>query len=271
MPPPVKNALSVPPEDLFLKRTHVNRKDRQEYAYIPPGKFLMGCVKADTTCEEREKPQHPVTITHGFWLGVTETTVDAYQRWIDQEPKIRKLPSAPTWNPRWKLTNVPIPQLNWDQANTFCQWLGGRLPTEAEWEYAARAGKENESFPLNSENAREKANFAGKKGNDKYEDEAAPPKKFDPDATFGLYDMSGNLWEWTADYYGENYYAESPENDPKGPNTGKDRVARGGSFFSDPKKHLRISYRAAFDKKGGNAVGFRCALSDSPATRSMMP
>jgi len=238
-PPPVKQEPPVPPKDLFVERTHANRNDRQEYAYIPPGEFLMGCVKGDQTCEAREKTQHPVTITQGFWMGVTETTVDAYQRWVDVEPKVRKLPSWPTWNPK-KLANVPIANVSWEQASTFCNWVGGRLPTEAEWEYAARAGKENEAFPLNSENARDKANFAGKRGNDKYEDEAAPPKKFDPDPKYGLYDMSGNLWEWTGDYFDEKYYETSPGTDPKGPATGKERVARGGSFFSDPTKHLRI-------------------------------
>src|SRR5205085_11980573 len=87
-PPPVKQVPPTPPKDLFIERTHVNRNDRQEYAYIPPGTFLMGCVEGDTTCEPEEKPQHPVTVTQGFWMAITETSVDAYHRWVDVGPKV---------------------------------------------------------------------------------------------------------------------------------------------------------------------------------------
>ena len=257
------------PVDLFLKRTHVSARDRQEYAYIPPGKFLMGCAKNDATCEEREKPQHQVTVTQGFWMGVTEATIDAYSRWVDEDPKTRKKPGAPLWNPKWKDTSLPMVQVTWEQANTFCQWAGGRLPTEAEWEYVARAGKENERFPLNSENSREKANFYGKKGNDKYE-VGAPPKKFDPDKLYGIFDMAGNVWEWTADYFGETYFQTSPEKDPTGPGAGKDRVIRGGSYDSAAEKHLRLSFRKGYGKPWDN-IGFRCLLPDSQQTRRLLP
>lgn len=269
-PPPVKAAPAPPPVDTFLTRTHVNVRDRQEYTFIPAGRFLMGCVKGDTTCEPREKPQHPVVIKAGFWMGVTETTAEAYARWVQEDPKSRKMPEAPMWNKKWQDEARPMVNVSWEQAETFCQWVGGRLPTEAEWEYAARAGKENEAFPLNSENSREKANFYGRQGNDKYLDEAARPKRFDPVGRYGLYDMAGNVWEWTRDYFSETYYSSSPLEDPTGPPTGKERVARGGSFMSDPAKHLRISYRANFGK-GGNIVGFRCVLPDSPEVRRLLP
>ena len=267
--PVVAKAPDPVPVDLYTKRTHVNARDRQEYAYIPPGNFLMGCVPGDETCEAREKPQHPVALTQGFWMGVTEATVDAYSRWVDDEPKTRKRPGAPLWNAKWKDSSLPMVQVTWEQANTFCRWAGGRLPTEAEWEYVARAGKENERFPLNSENSREKANFYGKKGNDKYE-VGAPPKKFDPDKVYGIFDMAGNVWEWTADYFSETYFQNVPATDPPGPESGKDRVIRGGSYDSAAEKHLRLSFRKGYGKPWDN-IGFRCMLPDAEQTRRLLP
>jgi formylglycine-generating enzyme required for sulfatase activity len=119
---------------------------------------------------------------------------------------------------------------------------------------------------LNAETARDKANFSGKQGNDRFE-QVAPVKQFDPNG-FGLFDMSGNLWEFTSDVYSKTYFAESPKEDPTGPSSGKERVVRGGSWFSDPTQHLRISFRNKGN--GGNIVGFRCVLPDSEETRKLL-
>jgi formylglycine-generating enzyme required for sulfatase activity len=103
-------------------------------------------------------------------------------------------------------------------------------------------------------------------------DYTSPVKSFDPNS-WGLYDMAGDVWQWTADWFDANYYSTSPADDPTGPDTGKERVVRGGSFRSDPAKHLRISYRDKFPPEAGpklDAVGFRCVLEDSPETRSLL-
>ena len=245
-----------------------NRKDRQEYVFIPAGKFFMGCVPSDNRCAEDEKPQHAVTISNGFWMGSTEVTADAYGRYLENnfDKKHRKMPDAPVGNKNWSTTNAPISSVRWEDAKKYCEWVGGRLPTEAEWEYAARAGQDNEIYPLNSENSREKANFLGTKGNDRYEF-AAPVGSFDRNA-YDLFDMAGNVWEWVADWYGKTYYSESSAVDPKGPASGTKHIIRGGSFDSDPSKHLRISLRKA-NNDWGNAVGFRCVLDDTPATKKL--
>jgi formylglycine-generating enzyme len=266
-PPPVKPVPVAAPVDSFILRTHVNPKERQDYAYLPPGSFLMGCVAGDTNCEEREKPQHRVTLSKGFWMGVNEVQAEAYLRYVEDDKKTRKMPPGPIRDKNWKDASVPVAEVSWQQAVDYCRWAGGRLPTEAEWEYAARGGKENEAFPHNGENSRERANFYGTKGNDRY-DAAAPARKFDPNG-FGLFDLAGNLWEWTADYYSETYFQTSPERDPQGPESGKERVVRGGSFDSKAEEHLRISYRKGFGK-GGNLIGFRCVLPDSPEVRSLL-
>jgi formylglycine-generating enzyme required for sulfatase activity len=217
-------------------------------------------------CEENERPQHQVTITKAFWMGSTEVTILAYKRYIQADPKTRKLPGeAPQHDKKRDKTSNPIGGATWEEAEAFCKWAGGRLPTEAEWEYAARGGKKDEVWPLNDENSRDRANFDGKKGNDIFDFEAAV-KSFDPN-DFGLWDMAGNMWEWVNDWYSEKYYMLSPERDPPGPATGKKHVRRGGSWFSDARKHLRISIRQPGDR--GNNVGFRCVLDNTPEIEAL--
>jgi formylglycine-generating enzyme required for sulfatase activity len=243
--------------------SHQNRKDREDYAWIPPGKFLMGCVPGDQRCDKNEKPQHELTVTKGFWMGQNEVRVVSYQRYVSADPRNRKMPAGPFWDTKWRQEDRPISNMRWEDAASYCQWAGGRLPTEAEWEYAARGGVQNQIYPLNSENSRDKANFVGKKGNDIFE-YTGPVRSFDPLLPYQLYDMAGNVWEFVSDYYDEDYFRSSPASDPKGPESGKQHVVRGGSFDSDPREHLRISFR----KSAGSAnnIGFRCVLGDSPDT-----
>lgn len=262
-PPPVK---PVKPVDTFISRNRVNSRDRQAYVYIPSGKFQMGCAAGDNRCEDHEKPQHEVVISKAMWMGETEVTVEAYQRFADSSTPKKRMPRAPVEHEGWRVGNKPMAAMSFEDAQAFCQFAGGRLPTEAEWEYAARGGKANEIVPMNAENARDKANFSGKQGNDRF-DEVAPVKQFDPNG-FGLFDMSGNLWEFTSDYYSKTYFSESPKEDPKGPTSGKERAVRGGSWFSDPAQHLRISFRNKGN--GGNIVGFRCVLEDNEETRKLL-
>jgi formylglycine-generating enzyme required for sulfatase activity len=268
---PVKRAEPPPVvakrEEFPLGLPYRSRRDSEEYVWIPAGKFKMGCVPADTKCEPHEKPQHEVTITKGFWMGRTELEVIAFQRFVENSSKKRKMPSAPLDNSRWRITNNPIVNVSWDDAQSYCEWAGGRLPTEAEWEYAARANVSDQVYPMNDENSREKANFAGKKGNDRY-DYVAPVRSFDANP-FGLYDMLGNVWEWVHDSYSADYYQQSPGKDPQGPDSGNEHVIRGGSFDSDPRQHLRLSFRKPYGKNANN-VGFRCLLDDNPDVRKLL-
>lgn len=265
-PPPAKIVTVVKQADEFTSKPRVNTRDRQPYVFIPAGKFLMGCVAGDAKCEDSEKPQHEVTISKPFWMGETEVQVEAFLKFVETATPKRKMPSAPLDRKKWDQTDLPMANMSPEDADAFCKWAGGRLPTEAEWEYAARGGKANESLPFSGDNAREKANFSNKQGNDRYEF-SAPVRKFDPNG-FGLFDMSGNVWEMVSDYYSGTYFAESGKVDPTGPASGKERVVRGGSWNSDPSKHLRISFRNKGN--GGNIVGFRCVLPDSEETRKQL-
>jgi formylglycine-generating enzyme required for sulfatase activity len=262
-PPPPTVTVREPGKD----ELRPNRTDRQEYVWIPPGSFQMGCVPTDKKCQPQEQPRHAVTITQGFWLGRTEVEINAYQRYVEVDKKGRKMPESPNWDRKWNASNHPITSVSWLEAKNYCEWAGGRLPTEAEWEYAARAGSSDEIYPLNDENSRDKANFSGKKQNDRFE-YTAPVRSFDANK-FGLFDLAGNVWEWTQDWYDADYYKSSPAKDPTGPTAGKEHSVRGGSWDSDPREHLRLSYRQGYGK-GGNIVGFRCALEDTPAVRKLL-
>ena len=242
-----------------------NTRDREEYVHIKPGKFKMGCVPSDQKCGPEENPQHEVVISKGFWMGRTEVEVSAYKKF--SEAKKVKMPSAPNDNRGWRASSYPMVLVPWDQAKAYCEWAGGRLPTEAEWEYAYRAGGTDQIYPLNDENSRDKANFYGTKGNDNFEG-SAPVHSFDANP-FNLFDMAGNVWEWTQDFYSPTYYSESPALDPQGPKTGKEHVMRGGSFESKWQDHLRLSARKSQSGPAYN-VGFRCVLEDSDATQKLL-
>jgi serine/threonine-protein kinase len=223
----------------------VNPKDGLKYVWIPPGTFMMGCSPGDSKCEGDEKPPHQVTITKGYWLGQTEVTVRAYSRFVESTGA--QMPATPNFN----ATNdqdMPIVNIRWDDASTFCGWAGGRLPTEAEWEYAARAGSMEARYgPI--DDVAWYANNSGQKTHEVGQKRAN---------AFGLYDILGNVWEWVNDWYDPKYYQNSPSQDPKGPTSGRVRVIRGGSWSDDP-GHARVSYRPQSRPGHGYPVlGFRC-------------
>jgi formylglycine-generating enzyme required for sulfatase activity len=271
-PPPTKEVVTkveIVEAPLHPPFTASNSRDHEDYEWIPKGDFKMGCVSGDQHCLANENPQHPVSIAKNFWMGRNEVQVSSYQRYLKaqsgQGKKKLSMPGAPGDYNRWNIPAYPMVNVSWQDAKGYCAWAGGRLPTEAEWEYAARAGQDA-IYPFEGGNSRDKANFAGKQGADIF-DRVAPVHSFGPNA-WGLHDMAGNVWEWVSDNYTANYYRESPGADPQGPQEGKDHVMRGGSFDSLPDSHLRISVRKAGGV--GNDVGFRCILEDTPATNKLL-
>ena len=251
-PPPKKkkSRQPAPSSGLAPGTTKQNPKDGLDYVWIPPGSFAMGCSSGDSEAYDEEKPSHHVTISKGFWLGKTPVTVGSYRRFVQETgsemPSELMLVDHPL-NPGWKDHDQPIVMVTWDEARAYCEWAGGRLPTEAEWEYAARAGTksarygdlnaiawsaDNSGKPLDSTHA---WNVTSGKDWGKYEKllkangNQIKPVGLKRGNPWGLDDVLGNVWEWCSDWYVGDYYTPSPATDPKGPNSGTDRVVRGGS------------------------------------------
>ena len=247
----------------------VNPNDGLKYVWIPPGIFQMGCSPGDTECGREEKPRHQVTITKGFWLGQTEVTVEAYKRFTmatgQQMPPYNNLNGGPL-NAGWGDEAMPIVNVSWDDAHEYCTWAGGRLPTEAEWEYAARGGSVEARYgPID-----EVAWYSNNSGVKTHE---VAQKRANG---FGLYDMLGNVWEFVNDWYDENYYQSSPSQDPGGPTSGAWHVQRGGSFSSIG---ASVSVRGRGDsgridfgfRCGGDVAGQKVAVSQSRTAASLQP
>ena len=232
----------------------LNRKDGLEYVRILAETFQMGCVPGDDDCESNEKPRHRVEITKDFWMSRREVTVAAHKRFV--EATSHEMPEAPSFNPSWGEEDHPIVNVSWDAAAAYCKWAGGRLPTEAEWEYAACGGKEGLLYPWGNEISSKNAKYHS-------EDGTAAVGSY-PANGFGLYDMAGNVWEWCADFYAEDYYVSSTAQDPQGSPSGEMRVVRGGSWDDAPEV-LRASVRDRSQPGlGSDIIGFRCVREVSP-------
>jgi formylglycine-generating enzyme required for sulfatase activity len=199
---------------------------------IPAGEFLMGSPDSDKDAEVDEKPQHRVWITRLFYLGATAVTQSQYRAATSMTPSYFK-----------ESNDLPVEQISWEDAMAFCarlnelekgKLLGAnsyRLPTEAEWEYACRAGSQWR-FGFGDAYA-SLGNYAWFEDNSVGKTHPVGRKRAN---AWGLHDMHGNVWEWCWDAYDGQYYASSPADDPRGPDfTGaQDRVVRGGSWSLNP-------------------------------------
>jgi formylglycine-generating enzyme required for sulfatase activity len=254
----------------------VSPKDGLKYIWIPPGTFMMGCSPGDGDCGDDEKPPHQVTITKGFWLGQTEVTVGAYKRFAAGTG--RPMPPEPNFygralNREWGDEAMPIVDVTWGDAQAYCSWAGGRLPTEAEWEYAARAGNTTSRYGDLDEIAWY-ANNSGRQRLDstriRNEDQANYLKRLNGNGNglhevaqkrangFGLYDMLGNVLEWVNDWFEWKYDNNNSSLDPAGPARSDTHVMRGGSWEDSP-SDVRVSHRSGYGLTvSGNYIGFRC-------------
>ena len=230
-----------------------------EMKLVASGSFWMGCNDGvDTQCSDDEKPYHKVTLS-AYYMDMTEVTQSEYKKCIDAGEC-----DTPTcdWNPTGT-PNRPVVCVNWTQAGEYCAWAGKRLPTEAEWEKAAR-GTDGRKYPWGNEDAT--CEYAVMY--DGTDDGCGTNSTWDVcskspagDSPYGLCDMSGNVWEWVSDWYDSGYYTNSPASNPTGPVSGSNRVVRGGGC-DDVDDLLRASLRGAGNPSVDDAVlGFRCARS----------
>jgi|GEM_PF-6125610 len=269
--------------DLESREFWINPNDNATYYYIEPGVFTMGSSRSQIesavqwcnvyfgNCESAWfKDQQPIhrIFTDEYWMMETEVTNLQYQLCV--EDGACSIPRNDYWDLP-EFAEHPVTNVNWYQATEYATWTGGRLPTEAEWERAAR-GNEQRIYAWGNHWDASYLNYCDQNCDRRWSDwdngdlfgDVAPvgtyPKGISP---YGLFDMNGNVWEWTADWYDDNYYRQSPTSNPIGPTNGDYRVLRGGSYqhgrwmarattryAQDPNSEFDfIGFRVAFDSR----------------------
>ncbi|HZK17093.1 MAG TPA: SUMF1/EgtB/PvdO family nonheme iron enzyme [Anaerolineaceae bacterium] len=270
-PPPTETALPRPTSTLLPTNPPVPTPESEivpgELVEIPEGAFMMGCDvenKGDLGCRAAELPFHEVTLP-AYLIDRYEVTNSQYRQCVEdgacKAPRSNASSSREDYfsDPAYDL--YPVVYINYADAQAYCEWAGMRLPTEAEWEKAARGSQAN-LYPwgnhdpdctlansLNNPNATSCVGDTTMVG-------SYPLGS----SQYGVMDMAGNVWEWVADYFSPNYYADSPTENPTGPESGTERVVRGGGW-SGSWRYLRTSSRA-YDLPfySGADLGFRCAM-----------
>ncbi len=233
------------------QQREITGKDGAPMMLVPRGEFTMGSNAGLAD----EQPVHRVTLD-AFYMDKYEVTVGQYAKFLEATSS-----GAP---PDWNMMNQPphqtrpVVNMDWSDASIYCRWAGKRLPTEAEWEKAAR-GTDGRTYPWGNDPLdRLRANY----GKETWDNHAAlvPVGTLENGKSpYGIYDLAGNVWEWVSDWYDKDYYEASPSQNPKGPERGATKVLRGGSWYANL-GYLRTTYRFSLTSSGRDSdFGFRCA------------
>jgi len=251
------NMVQIPAGEFWMGRTHM---------------WLIDELGMHLRARLDDQPAHLVYLD-SFWMDKFEVTNQDYARFTDATSHRRPYHWIDNKIPTGK-EKLPVYNVSWDDAVDYCRFLGKRLPTEAEWERAARGGIDQTLYPW-GEQLRPGVAGRGGGGGRGADASANPPAKLAhygfpngpaavgsyPPNKFGLYDVTGNLWEWTNDWYGHSYYSISPDKNPKGPETGIYRVIRGGGWSDSDERLLTLHYRNFTNPDHRTpTVGLRCAM-----------
>jgi formylglycine-generating enzyme required for sulfatase activity len=276
-----------PTRVLETSDTRIRVGDGMVTVYVPAGQFEMGSSDV-----ERAQPAHMVALD-AFWIDKTEVTNAMFTAFLNEQGN--QVEEGVSWlepgaghrgivyghieendgvfGPQTGYEDYPVIEVSWYGAAAYCSWIGGRLPTEAEWEYAAR-GPQAMVYPWGNTFDGERANYCDASCSYGWRDTDfddgfarwAPVGTYPGGASWcGALDMAGNVWEWVNDWWSEDYYAHSPADSPQGPDSGTLRVARGGSWF-DESWRMSPSCRKALTPSSYRMhwVGFRCVVSAQP-------
>ncbi len=262
-PKPIKTATSTPkptstiaasPTSAFgLGSTKVRELDGKKMVYVPEGSFEMG----NTTGTDEEKPVRQVYLD-AYWIDKFEVTNAQYEKCVNEgacsKPTSTGSNTRDSYYGDPTYANYPVIYVDWNQAQDYCQWVGGELPTEAQWEKAAR-GTDGREYPWGNDTPNSSlANYDQNEGDTTAV--GSYPKSASP---YGALDMAGNVWEWVRDWYG--VYDPNETDNPKGLSNGNYRVLRGGSWYNYT-RYIRTAYRSLNDPTyADDDIGFRCISS----------
>ncbi|PWB74458.1 MAG: hypothetical protein C3F07_07465 [Anaerolineales bacterium] len=248
----------IPPTPTLGIGSTMIGKDRMTLLYVPAGEFTMGSEDG----RDNEKPIHTVYLD-AFWIDQTEVTNAMYSECVVdgvcENPRSGGSNTRDFYFRASAFDNYPVIHVSWEDAKTYCEWVDRRLPTEAEWEKAAR-GDDDRSFPWGNQTPHDGIlNYNSNVGDTTevgtYPDGASP---------YGALDMAGNVWEWVADWFGETYYASSQDSNPLGSDSGEYRVARGGAWYDDDDSVRSADRGWDNPTDTTNYIGFRCAMDATP-------
>ncbi len=256
---PTETDIPVPTSTpgLSVGSTMVRSRDKMTMMYVPASNFIMGSDNG----RKDEKPAHSVYLD-SYWIDRTEITNAQYFKCADlgvcPPPTNQASASRNKYYGNPEYDDYPVIFVSWGMAEKYCEWVGGRLPTEAEWEKAAR-GEDGRTYPWGEDIEKSNANFATIKS---AKDDTTPVGQYESGkSVYGVYDMTGNVWEWVADRYSPTYYQNSDSKNPQGPSNGYKRVLRGGAW-SHKIEFTRSAVRLSNNPTAaGNDLGFRCAKS----------
>lgn len=240
----------------------LSEKDGMVLVYVQGGKFKMGTDVGFPY----QGPMHTVSLD-SFWIDKTEVTNQMYQKCVEAgacEPPAKSgsfTRESYFGDPEY--ANYPVIYVDWYRAEAYCKWAGRRLPTEAEWEKAAR-GTDGRTYPWGEEIDCNLANYSPEEGAC-IGDTSETGSYLAGASPYGALDMGGNVWEWVSDWYGSDFYKSSPSSNPTGPSTGDQRAFKGGCW-DDTSKYISSAYRFGWNPSDDSTsvIGFRCALSDEP-------
>ena len=252
-PTAIPTAAAVPTQGLKVGSSQISPKDGMKLMYVPAGEFQMGSEKGSAN----EKPVHSVSLD-AFWIDQTEVTNAMYARCASvgacRIPFDSKSNHHNAYYGSEQFAAYPVIYVDWNQAVTYCKWAGRSLPTEAQWEKAAR-GVDGRTYPWGESIDQQQANY-NLNSNDT-EKVGSHPAGASP---YGALDMGGNVYEWVSDWFGP-YSADNKQSNPGGPVSGESRIFRGGSWI-DSTQEVRASFRATNSQiDRDNNLGFRCALN----------
>ena len=253
-----------------LGSIRVSPIDGMVMVFVPEGDFWMG--KTDGNNDERPMRQ---VFLDAYWIDQSEVTNRMYRACVSDggcsQPAETNSATHQGYYTGPQYDDYPVVHVNWNQAQEYCTWAGRWLPTEAEWEKAAR-GPEGYLYPWGNQKPNsDKMNFADKNFNESHADktvddsyaDVAPVGSYPQGASvYGVFDLVGNVWEWVADLYGAQYYREAPAENPTGPSSGLEHVIRGGAYDNNITKANAVNRGYANPIVTGNDLGFRCADAD---------